>query len=180
MRSRNAGTRMNPADRLPPRPEPAPTDAAAPRPEMLARLRAVHRAAGELRRGTPVLLLGATPLVMVPAETVGARGLAELRSLSAGPAVLELPCGGRLAGRGADRRRGRGGLGREPGRGGGAAGRAPRLRWGEGLDISVRSISGSHGESFPSELYRPLSGTVSASESERSGTLCGTGRDERS
>ncbi len=81
---------MNPADHLPPGPASSLTDAAAPRPEMLARLRAVHRAAGELQRGTPVLLLGANPLVMVPAETVGARGLAELKSLSAGPTVLLL------------------------------------------------------------------------------------------
>ena len=70
-----------------------------------------------------------------------------------------------------------------PCRGGGTAGRAPRLRWGEGLDVSVRSISGSHGESFPSELYRPLLGTPLASRGLRSGSLrggCGRLRSGRS
>ncbi|WBV42976.1 GTP cyclohydrolase II [Pseudoroseomonas cervicalis] len=44
-------------------------------------LRAVHRAASDLRRGTPVLLTGPHgPLLVAAAETVGARGLAELAS----------------------------------------------------------------------------------------------------
>ncbi len=54
-------------------------------------LRAVHRAASELRRGTPVLLrAGDQALVIAAAETVGAAGLAELAALAKGPAVLLL------------------------------------------------------------------------------------------
>ncbi len=56
-------------------------------------LRAVHRAASDLRRGTPVLLRGQEhALVIAAAETVGARGLAELAALSRGtPALLLAP-----------------------------------------------------------------------------------------
>ncbi len=54
------------------------------------RQRGVNRAAGELRRGTPVLLTGDTPLVLLPAETAGARGLAEFAALAIGPALLLL------------------------------------------------------------------------------------------
>ena len=54
------------------------------------RLRAVHRAAADLRRGTPVLLTGTTPLILLGAETAGPRGLEELAMLAAGPAVLLL------------------------------------------------------------------------------------------
>ncbi|WP_229682400.1 GTP cyclohydrolase II [Siccirubricoccus deserti] len=54
-------------------------------------LRAVHRAAAELRRGTPVLLRsGEHSLVMAAAETVGARGLAEITGLAKSPPVLLL------------------------------------------------------------------------------------------
>ncbi|WP_328734240.1 GTP cyclohydrolase II [Falsiroseomonas selenitidurans] len=54
-------------------------------------LRAVHRAASDLRRGTPVLLVGAEgALVVAAAETVSARGLAELAEAARGPAVLLL------------------------------------------------------------------------------------------
>jgi GTP cyclohydrolase II len=63
--------------------EPAPNAQAL-------RLRAVHRAAADLRRGTPVLLDGPDPLVMVAAETAGAGGLAEFTRLAAGPAILLL------------------------------------------------------------------------------------------
>jgi len=64
---------------------PALPDAAA-----LA-LRAVHRAASDLRRGTPVLLRGPDqPLLVAAAETVGARGLAELAALARTPPVLLL------------------------------------------------------------------------------------------
>lgn len=53
--------------------------------------RAVHRAVAELRRGTPVLLRGAdTCLLVVAAETVGARGLADLAAASLGAPVLLL------------------------------------------------------------------------------------------
>jgi GTP cyclohydrolase II len=54
------------------------------------RLRTVHRAAAELRRGTPVMLLGSESLVLVPAETVGARGLAEFAALAEGTPLLLL------------------------------------------------------------------------------------------
>ena len=68
-----------------PLPPPALPDAAA-----LA-LRAVHRAAAELRRGTPVLLRGGDQLmVLAAAETVGAHGLAELAALARTPPVLLL------------------------------------------------------------------------------------------
>jgi GTP cyclohydrolase II len=68
-------------------PGPAPAQA---QPASAARLRAVHRAAADLRRGTPVLLLGEAPLVVLPAETAGAGGLGELAALAAAPAVLLL------------------------------------------------------------------------------------------
>ena len=62
----------------------------------LLRLRAVHRAAAELRRGTPVLLQGAEgrtgprpdPLVLMAAETGGADGLRDLAALAAADPVL--------------------------------------------------------------------------------------------
>ena len=62
---------------------------AAPEPEVL-RLRTVHRAAADLRRGTPVLLTGEAPLLVLAAETAGPRGLAELAMLAADPPVLLL------------------------------------------------------------------------------------------
>jgi GTP cyclohydrolase II len=61
----------------------------APDPEAL-RLREVHRAAADLRRGTPVLLIGPVPLILLAAETAGPRGLAELTALAAEPPVLLL------------------------------------------------------------------------------------------
>ncbi|MGK7869613.1 GTP cyclohydrolase II RibA [Falsiroseomonas sp. E2-1-a20] len=66
------------------------TDAALPDHRVLA-LRAVHRAASELRRGTPVLITGPDgALVVAAAETVSARGLADLSNAARGPAVLLL------------------------------------------------------------------------------------------
>lgn len=62
---------------------------ATPDPEVL-RLRTVHRAAADLRRGTPVLLTGEAPLLLLAAETAGPRGLAELAMLAADPPVLLL------------------------------------------------------------------------------------------
>ncbi len=62
---------------------------AAPTPAIL-RLRNIHRAASDLRRGTPVLLTGDTDLVLLAAETAGPRGLAELAELAAEPSVLLL------------------------------------------------------------------------------------------
>ena len=76
---------MNRADRLPTA-EFLP--AAEASPERRARL--VHRAAEDLRRGTPVLLLGPVPLVVLPAETAGAHGLAELQALAAAAPLLLL------------------------------------------------------------------------------------------
>ncbi|WP_245214722.1 GTP cyclohydrolase II [Pararoseomonas indoligenes] len=54
-------------------------------------MRAVHRAVSDLRRGTPVLLEGGgEALVLAAAETVGARGLAELARAALAPPVLLL------------------------------------------------------------------------------------------
>jgi len=54
-------------------------------------MRAVHRAMAELRRGTPVILRGVDgPLVAAAAETVSARGLAELAASARAPAILLL------------------------------------------------------------------------------------------
>ncbi|MFC2999164.1 GTP cyclohydrolase II [Falsiroseomonas tokyonensis] len=65
-------------------------DAGLPDQRVLA-LRAVHRAASELRRGTPILLQGPEgALVVAAAETVSARGLTELAAAARGPAVLLL------------------------------------------------------------------------------------------
>ncbi len=60
-----------------------------PDPAVL-RIRAVHRAIADLRRGTPVLLSGSPDLVVLAADTAGAAGLAELAVLAAGPPVLLL------------------------------------------------------------------------------------------
>ncbi len=57
-------------------------------------LRPVHRALSELRRGTPVVIEGDTPLLVQAAEGASAAGLAELRDAAAGPPVLVL-AGGR-------------------------------------------------------------------------------------
>jgi len=65
--------------------------AASPLPDHATlRIRAVHRAIADLRRGTPVLLLGAPDYVVLAADTAGAAGLAELAALAAGPPVLLL------------------------------------------------------------------------------------------
>ena len=56
----------------------------------MMRLRHVHRAMSDLRRGTPVLLTGTAPLVLLAAETAGASGLAEFADLAAGPSVMLL------------------------------------------------------------------------------------------
>jgi GTP cyclohydrolase II len=61
----------------------------APDPAILG-LRVVHRGASDLRRGTPVVLTGAAPLVLLAAETAGPRGLSELMTLAAEPPVLLL------------------------------------------------------------------------------------------
>src|SRR3712207_7216842 len=54
-------------------------------------LRMVHRAASDLRRGTPVLLRGdGHVLVIVAAETVGIGGLSEVAARAVAPPVLLL------------------------------------------------------------------------------------------
>jgi GTP cyclohydrolase II len=73
---------------------PSPFDIAElfdlPEPPALA-LRAVHRAASELRRGTPVLIRGSEgTLIVAAAETVSARGLAELAAAARASATLLL------------------------------------------------------------------------------------------
>ncbi|WP_135465613.1 GTP cyclohydrolase II [Crenalkalicoccus roseus] len=76
---------------VPPQPQPP---ALPPLPDAAAlALRAVHRAASELRRGTPVLLRSQDHfLVIAAAETVGARGLAELAAAAeAAPCLLLAP-----------------------------------------------------------------------------------------
>ena len=55
-----------------------------------AKLRQVHRAASELRRGVPVLLEGIEPLLISAAETSGGDALAELRFRSGANPVLIL------------------------------------------------------------------------------------------
>ncbi len=60
-----------------------------PNPDLL-HIRSVHRAVAELRRGTPVVLLGSPDAVVLAADTVGSAGLAELAALAAGPPVLLL------------------------------------------------------------------------------------------
>jgi GTP cyclohydrolase II len=54
------------------------------------RTRAVHRAIAEARRGVPVVLGARRPLIVAPAETVGAEGLRLIDLLSNGPASLLL------------------------------------------------------------------------------------------
>jgi GTP cyclohydrolase II len=69
---------------------PAPLAARLGPDAAVLRLRAVHRAVADLRRGTPVLLNGPVPLVLLAAETAGARGLAEFAALAATAPVLLL------------------------------------------------------------------------------------------
>ena len=54
------------------------------------RTRAVHRAIAEARRGVPVVLAARHPLIIAPAETVGAEGLRLIDLLSNGTASLLL------------------------------------------------------------------------------------------
>jgi GTP cyclohydrolase II len=53
-------------------------------------LRLIHRAASELRRGVPVVLNGAAPLILLAAETAGPAALRELEDLVGAPPVLLL------------------------------------------------------------------------------------------
>ena len=67
--------------------------AAPPQADALHALRAVHRAMGELRRGRPVLLLAAKPLVILPAETAQPEGLADLQAVATSKPLLLLGAG---------------------------------------------------------------------------------------
>ncbi len=59
-------------------------------PDSVLRLRRVHRAASDLRRGVPVLLTGDAPLVVIAAETAGPDGLADLARWAAESPMLLL------------------------------------------------------------------------------------------
>ena len=70
---------------------PAPAETAlAPAPMGTARLRAVHRATSDLRRGIPVLLDGPAPLVLLAAETATQAALEEFAWLCGAPPVIVL------------------------------------------------------------------------------------------
>lgn len=64
--------------------KPVPPD------EVRSRLRQIHRAASELRRGVPVILQAGVPLAIIAAETAGAEGLAELELLGGARPLLIL------------------------------------------------------------------------------------------
>jgi GTP cyclohydrolase II len=55
-----------------------------------SKLRRIHRAASDLRRGVPVVLTGPAPLLILAAETAGADGLAELEDASDNEIILIL------------------------------------------------------------------------------------------
>jgi GTP cyclohydrolase II len=57
-------------------------EADTPRARVKERLRRIHRAASELRRGVPVVIGGDHPLLVLAAETAGADGLAELEQIA--------------------------------------------------------------------------------------------------
>lgn len=56
----------------------------------IPRTRAVHRAIADARRGVPVVLAARRPLILAPAETLGAEGLRLIDQLGDGPASLLL------------------------------------------------------------------------------------------
>jgi GTP cyclohydrolase II len=69
-----------------------PADPAMTADAVRQRLRQVHRAASELRRGVPVVLDGASPLLVLAAETAGGNALAELEGLAGmRPALILAP-----------------------------------------------------------------------------------------
>lgn len=70
--------------------EPGPNISATDTELAISSVRTVHRAIADLRRGTPVLLQGDQPAIILPAETAGARGLSELANIAAGPPCLLL------------------------------------------------------------------------------------------
>ncbi len=64
--------------------------AARPSDQIIRGQRAVHRACADLRRGMPVVLLGAQSLLLLPAETAGAAGLGLMSKLTQTGPVLVL------------------------------------------------------------------------------------------
>ena len=56
----------------------------------MLRLRQVHRAASDLRRGVPVVVAGHAPLLILAVETAGSDGLLELKAISGTVPVLIL------------------------------------------------------------------------------------------
>src|SRR5690242_3708897 len=86
-------THMNRMKLLPPLTSGLAATPVAPDPPAdptVLQLRAVHRAVADLKRGTPVLVECDAPLVVLPAETAGARGLSELTAIAGAPPVLLL------------------------------------------------------------------------------------------
>ena len=77
-------------DLSPPKLLPTETDPVRATDRDTLRLRAVHRAAAELRRGIPVLLRGPVPLVMLAAETASGPGLADMAALAGTPPLIVL------------------------------------------------------------------------------------------
>ena len=67
-----------------------PTDATFIRGQTRLRLRQVHRAASDLRRGVPVVLMGEVPLMILAAETASAEDFMELKTVSGADLVLIL------------------------------------------------------------------------------------------
>jgi GTP cyclohydrolase II len=65
-------------------------EANMPHGRVKGRLRLIHRAASELRRGVPVVIGGDNPLLVLAAETAGEDGLAELEEISGIHPVLIL------------------------------------------------------------------------------------------
>ena len=66
------------------------TETAIDRAALALRMRRVHRAVADLRRGTPVIIQGPTPLVVLGAETADHEGLAEFAALRGNSAALLL------------------------------------------------------------------------------------------
>jgi GTP cyclohydrolase II len=70
---------------------PAGVETPSPANPVVLRLRAVHRAVADMRRGTPVVLRGGSDLVLLAAEAAGERGLAELHQVAEAPVLLLAP-----------------------------------------------------------------------------------------
>jgi GTP cyclohydrolase II len=66
------------------------SELAMPAEQARLRLRQIHRAASDLRRGVPVVLDGSAPLLLLAAETAGVDGLAELETIAGAGLMLIL------------------------------------------------------------------------------------------